>query len=147
MSAKAKGVPRWWQKWELEHKLPSPPPLLIFPMKKMTTMSLLWPSVSSSCCEEEDNDDASLFSFFLAVKKTTMTLLLCHCCPLSIALQVHCSSSLCCGFAGAKERQRMLLIVVLLYLELYTWAMKVLHSYSWLNWHNNTLPRLGKWWY
>jgi len=36
---KARGASRWWQKWELEPKLLSPP-LLFFPVKKMTTMSL-----------------------------------------------------------------------------------------------------------
>ncbi len=29
-SAKARGASRWWQKWEFESKLPSPPPFLFF---------------------------------------------------------------------------------------------------------------------
>jgi hypothetical protein len=64
-SVKARGDSRWWQKWELEGKLPSPLPLLYFPVKKMTTMSPLSSFVSS--CFEKENDESVVIGFIYLV--------------------------------------------------------------------------------
>jgi hypothetical protein len=52
---KARGTSRWWQKWELEGKFPSPPPFLFF---------------AFFCYKEDDNDViVVLFCLFLPQRR------------------------------------------------------------------------------
>ncbi len=64
-STKERGASRWWQKWELQHKLLSLLPLLFFLVKKITMMLSSSFSISSSCYEEKDNDGAVIVLFLL----------------------------------------------------------------------------------
>jgi len=48
-SVKARGASRWWQKWDLEGKFPSPPPFFIF----------------AFFCYEEDGNDVLVVFFCL----------------------------------------------------------------------------------
>jgi len=65
-SAPTKGASTWWQKWELENKLLSPPPILFFVVNKMTTMSLL--SSFVSFCYYKKYDNGVIVVFFLLRK-------------------------------------------------------------------------------
>ncbi len=117
--------------------------LHFFVMKKMAMMSLSSSFVSSSCFkEEDDNGVLVVFFFFLLQRRQRQhhrAIIVLFWCFVDVRKRWQIAIHNHYVVVLHEKKMTTSMFIIVLYLKLYAWAMKVHCSYSWPNWHNTTM--------